>query len=436
MLSLLRTGAPGGRPSRRLALLGGTTTWGDCAAAARLLAGRRALVDGPAVAAYERAFADRIGVGHAVSFAHGRVALHGVLRALGIGPGDDVLVPLPTHVVVANAVRYTGATPVFVDCRADSWNVDMDRAEALLTERTRALVLQHTFGTPADIDRALDLGRRHGIEIVEDCVHALGARHGDRPVGSFGRAAFFSTEETKTISSTMGGMAVTDDVALAASLRDFQARCSPPARWLAARYVLKLLSYHVLTQPRLHRLTRALYERLGRRNPLPGPTSPEERRGERPGDLEQRLSNAQALLALRQLRRLDENLAHRRRIAGIYARRLGAVGGGPPAVIDGDEAALVRYPLRVADREAAVRSIGPWAVPGLWFTSVLEEAETPAHGGYADGTCPVAEDAARRLVNLPTHPRVRDDDAERIAAAAAAAMRVEPPVAALRGHAR
>ncbi|MEA2320882.1 MAG: hypothetical protein QOD81_732 [Solirubrobacteraceae bacterium] len=432
MLSLLRAGAPSGRPSRRLALLGGTTTWGDCAAAARLLAGRRALVDGPAVAAYERAFADRIGVGHAVSFAHGRVALYGVLRALGVGPGDEVLVPLPTHVVVANAVRYTGATPVFVDCRADSWNIDMDRAGELVTERTRALVLQHTFGTPADVDGALELGRRHGIEIVEDCVHALGARHRGRPVGSFGRAAFFSTEETKTISSTMGGMAVTADAALAASLRDFQARCSPPARWLAARYVLKLLSYHVLTQPRLHRLTRVLYERLGRRNPLPGPTTPEERRGERPAHLEQRLSNAQALLALRQLRRLDDNLAHRRRIAGIYARRLGPVGGGPPAVLDDDEAALVRYPLRVADREAAVRSIGPFAVAGLWFTSVLEEAETPAHGGYADGTCPVAEDAARRLVNLPTHPRVRDDDAERIAAAAAAAMRVRPPVAARR----
>jgi dTDP-4-amino-4,6-dideoxygalactose transaminase len=428
MPALLRTRAPGERPSRRLALLGGTTTWGDCAAAVRLLAGG-GLVDGPALAAYEREFADRIGVAHAVSFAHGRVALYGVLRALGVGPGDEVLVPLPTHVVVANAVRYTGATPVFADCRADSWNIDMDGAERLVTERTRALILQHTFGTPADIDRALELGRRHGVEVVEDCVHALGARHRDRPVGSFGRAAFFSTEETKTISSTMGGMAVSDDGALAASLRAFQARCSRPARWLAARHVLKLLGYHVLTQPRVHPYTRALYERLGRRNPLPGPTSPAERRGERPADLEQRLSNAQALLALRQLRRLDDNLAHRRRIAGIYAERLAPLGAAPPAVIDGDEPALVRYPLSVPDRQAAARRIAPSAVPGLWFTSVLEEAQTPAHGGYAQGSCPVAEDAARRLVNLPTHPRVRDDDAERIAAAAATALRAAPAVA-------
>jgi aminotransferase EvaB len=146
-------------------------------------------------------------------------------------------------------------------------------------------------------------------------------------------------------------------------------------------------------------------------------------------DLEQRLSNAQALLALRQLRRLDDNLAHRRRIAGIYAERLAPLGGAPPAVIDGDEPALVRYPLSVPDRQAAARRIAPSAVPGLWFTSVLEEAQTPAHGGYAQGSCPVAEDAARRLVNLPTHPRVRDDDAERIAAAAATALRAAPAVA-------
>jgi perosamine synthetase len=415
--------------ARRLALLGGTTTWGDCFAAARLLAGGRDLVDGPALAAYERAFAERVGVTHGVSFAHGRVALYGILRALGVGPGDEVLVPVPTHIVVANAVRYTGATAVFVDCRPESWNVDLERAEELVTERTRALLLQHTFGTPADIDGAAGLAARHGIELVEDCVHALGATHGGRRVGAFGRAAFFSTEETKTISSTMGGMAVTDDAALAASLRAFQARCAPPGQWLAARYALKLLTYHVLTQPVLHRYTRPVYERLGRRNPLPGPTTAQERRGERPGDFEQRLSNGQAALALRQLDRLDVNVAHRRRIAGIYARRLDALGGGPPALVDGDTAAPVRYPVHVADREAAVRAIAAVAVPGLWFTSVLEESEAPADGGYADGTCPVAEDAARHLVNLPTHPRVRDDDAERIADAVATAMPAAAAVA-------
>jgi perosamine synthetase len=407
---------------RRLAILGGTTSWGDCAAAARLLACAGSLVDGPALAEYERAFADRIGVRHALAFAHGRVGLYGLLRALEIGPGDEVLVPLPTHVVVANAVRYTGATPVFVDCRPDNWNIDLEQVERVVTPRTRALLLQHTFGTPADIDGALALGRAHGFDVLEDCVHALGATHRGTPVGSFGRAAFFSTEETKTISSTMGGMAVTDDHELAERLRRFQATCGRPSRWLAARYMLKLIGYHVLTEPRLHRYTRPAYEAFGRRNPLPGPTSLDEREGRRPPEYEERLSNAQAALALRQLRRLDENLAHRRRISAVYASHLAPLGGGPPAVHNSDEPAFVRYPLRVPDREAAVRAIAPHAVPGLWFTSVLEEAQTPEHGGYRAATCPTAEAAARTLVNLPTHLRVTEQDAATIARAAATTM--------------
>jgi dTDP-4-amino-4,6-dideoxygalactose transaminase len=420
------------QPARRLGLLGGTTTWGDFAAAGRLLTRPGALVEGPALAAYEAEFAATIGVRHAVSFAHGRVGLFGILQALGIGDGHEVLVPVPTHIVVANAVRYTGATPVFVDCRPDSWNTDLRDAERRVTPRTRALLLQHTFGNPADIEGALELGRRHGLEIIEDCVHALGARHRGRLVGSFGRAAFFSTEETKTISSTMGGMAVTDDDVTAASLRELQVRCASPSPWLAARYVLKLMAYQVLTQPHLHRYTRTLYEALGRRNPLPGATSVEDRTGARPPGYEQRLSNAQASLALRQLRRLDGNVAHRQRISHVYAQRLSPLGGGPPLSHDGDEPAIVRYPVRVPDRSAAVRAIAPHAVPGLWFTSVLEEAETPAHGGYVDGACPVAEDAARHLVNLPTHPRVTEEDAERIAEATAQAIRAAsgaPPVA-------
>jgi perosamine synthetase len=410
------------RPARRLALLGGMTTWGDCAEALRLLADPRRLVQGPELARYEREFAARIGVAHAVSFAHGRIGLYAILRGLGVGPGDEVLVPVPTHVVVANAVRYTGARPIFVDCLPDSWNVDLRAAGAHVTSRTRALILQHTFGVPADIEGALALGRRHDIPVVEDCVHALAARHRGRPVGSFGRAAFFSTEETKTISTTMGGMAVTDDSVLATSLARMQARCAWPQRRLVGRYVLKLLGYHVLTQPRLHRFTREVYEALGRRNPLPAATSPAERRGERPVGYEQRLGNAQAVLALRQLRRLDANVAHRRRITEIYTEGLGAASTGPVLAEEGDEHALVRFPLHVPDREAVAGAIAPLAVPGRWFTSVLEEAQSPALVGYREGSCPVAEDAARHLLNLPTHPRVKPSDARAIVAAASAAL--------------
>ncbi len=399
------------RAARRLALLGGTTSTGDALAALRLLARPGRLVAGEAIARYERAFAAHAGVPYAFSFSHGRVGLYGLLQAFGIGAGDEVLMQAPTHIVVPNAVHYLGARAVYVDCQPDTLNMDMERAARAVTGRTRALVLQHTFGAPADIDGARALCRQHGLVLIEDCVHALGSRYRGRPAGSFGDAAFFSTEETKTISTTMGGVAVTADATIAGRLAAFQRRCDTPPAGLVARYAIKLAAYHVLTEPRLHRLTRPLYEMAGRRNPLPGPTAPEELHGRRPRGYERRFSHAQAVLGLRQLDRLDANIAHRRRIAAIYRAELGRLGVPTPQAPEGSDPVLVRYPVWVTDRAAAVRALRPLAVAGQWFTSVLEEAVNPQAGGYRAGSCPVAEHAATALINLPTHQRVRADDA-------------------------
>jgi dTDP-4-amino-4,6-dideoxygalactose transaminase len=405
--------------SRRLALLGGTTNWGDCQVALGYLAHPRTITRGTAITEYERTFARFVGVRHAHSFAAGRVGLYGLLRVLGVGPGHEVLLSAPTHIVVANAIRYTGATPVFVDCEADTCNLDLEQARKRVTPSTRVLLLQHTFGIPADIDAATRLASDHGLDLIEDCVHALGATYKGRPVGSFGRAAFFSTEETKTISSTMGGMVVTDDDEVATGIAAFQAACAWPDPWLVSRYLLKLVVYHLFTQPHLHRYIRALYDRIGRRQPLPRPTSEEELRGLRPPRYEVRLSNAQAKLAARQLGRLGVNLAHREAIARVYETRLRSAGARLPMPPATAKAAYVRFPVWVEDREAAVRAAAPYAVLGTWFTSLLEESTSPADGGYQDGSCPTAEHAAAHLVNLPTHPRVGRQDAQLIVDAVA-----------------
>lgn len=413
-MSGIRAGVP-----RRLALLGGTTTAGDCLAAIRYLTDPRHLVRGTMITRYERAFAHQVGVRYAYSFCAGRVGLYGLLRAFDIGPGDEVLLQAPTHIVVANAIRYTGARPVYVDCELDTYNIDLEQAEERVTPRTRALVLQHTFGVPADLDAALDFARRHELKVIEDCVHALGATYDGRQVGSFGDASFFSTEETKTISTTMGGMVVTDDPDLADRIHTFQASCAWPTASLTARYVLKLALYHLLTEPHVHCVTRAIYERIGRHHPLPRPTSPAELAGARPANYEQRLSNAQAALGLRQLRRLETNLAHRRAVATAYHARLSERGVDlriPPARV---ESSFVRFPVWVEDREAAVRLTEPHTVVGTWFTSVLEEAVSPRHGGYEPGSCPRAELATKHLINLPTHERVTAEDIDAISTAVA-----------------
>ena len=414
------TGAfPRAAVPRHVAQLGGTTTLIDCLLALRYLANPERMIRGPVIAEYERAFARQIGVGYASSFAAGRIGLYGLMRALGIGAGDEVLLQVPTHIVVPNAVRFAGARPVYVDCRLDDYTMDLEQAERRITPRTKAIVLQHTFGIPADVDAALALARRHRLEVIEDCVHALGATYAGRQLGSLGRAAFFSTEETKTISSTMGGMVVTDDPDLAARMRAFQASCAWPSTSLTARYVWKFLVYYVLTEPPVHRYFRALYELVGKRHPLPKPVVDAELRGARPVNYEQRLSNVQAALALHQLRRLDANLAHRRRLAALYEARLAELGFDTPCRPATAEPAYVRYPVWVADRPSALRAAGRHGVLGTWFTSVLEEAVSTDHGDYEPGSCPRAEAAARHLVNLPTHPRVQERDAEALLAALA-----------------
>lgn len=407
------------RGRRLLALLGGTTSWGDCAVAAGHLLMPWTLQEGSSLGRYERAFARRVGRRHAVSFAAGRTGLYGLLRAHGIGEGDEVLLQAPTHIVVPNAVRATGARPVFVDCRREDWNIDMEDAARRASPRTRALLLQHTFGVPADLDAARELCRERGLLLVEDCVHALGATWRGRPVGSLGDCAFFSTEETKTISTTMGGVAVTDDDAIAGQLRAFQRECEAPPRGLTARYLVKLLAIHALTPPRVHLLARTVFEALGKWMPLPTATEPGEMAGGLGANFSQRLSNAQASLGVRQLRRLDANVAHRRALASAYAEELGRLGYPPPAVHPAADPSPLRHVVEVDDRQRAWEALRPHTIVGTWFTSVLEEADSPEAGGYEPGSCPTAEIAASKLVNLPTHARVRLSDVPTLASALA-----------------
>jgi perosamine synthetase len=413
----------GWRLPRRQALLGGTTTTSDVITAIRHVGSPGRLLDGPSIVGFEQAFAGVVGSQHAVSFAAGRVGLYGILRCLGIGAGDEVLLQVPTHIVVANAIRYVGARPVFVDCELSSYNIDLAQVEDRVTSRTRALLVQHTFGIPVDMSKATALAERHGLQLIEDCVHALGASWGGRRVGTFGRAAFFSTEETKTISTTMGGMVTTDDAELAKRLYAFQRTCRLPTTYQTARYLFKLAVYHLLTEPRIHVAARTMYELAGQRHPLPRPTADAELRGERPPGFARRLSNGQAAVGLTQLARLEANLAHRGRIAELYLGLLAPLGFRLPEPLAASRPAYVRYPVWVEDRSAAERAMASRAVLGTWFSSVLEEALDPSYGDYVAGSCPRAEDAANHLVNLPTHPRVDERDATEIVARLASLRR-------------
>lgn len=402
---------------RLVPFLGGTTNWGDCLTALRYLANYRQMIQGPVIHEYEKAFARKLGVRYAYSFSSGRVGLSGILSALGVGSGDEVLLQVPTHIVVPNAIRYTGAQPIYVDCRLDNYTMDLEQAEQHITPRTKVLLLQHTFGIPVDLDAALDLARRYRLEVVEDCVHALGSTYAGRYLGTFGHAAFFSTEETKTISTTMGGMVVTDDPLLAAKLEAYQKSCAWPSYSLTYRRLAKLVAYHVQSHPYLHTYSRQFFELIGRRNPLPRPTEPAELRGMKPSNYEQRLSNAQAALGLRQIERLEQNVNHRRATVKAYSHLLAKGGVKLPCPPPKADVAYVRFPIWVENKEATYERTLPYALLGTWFSSVLMEAISPTYGDYTMGSCPNAELATKHLLNLPTHLYVKTRDIETIAGA-------------------
>jgi dTDP-4-amino-4,6-dideoxygalactose transaminase len=195
------------------------------------------LTQGPKVAAFERAFAERHGVDHAVATTSCTTALHLALAALGIGPGDEVIVPAFTWIATANVVVYTGATPVFADVDPRTFNIDVEDALARVTERTRAVIPVHLFGLCADVG-ALRAGLPAHVKIVEDAACAAGAVCQGEPAGGLGDVAAFSFHPRKSITTGEGGMATTNDGALAETmnmLRNHGAAISEEQRHLGPK---------------------------------------------------------------------------------------------------------------------------------------------------------------------------------------------------------
>jgi perosamine synthetase len=177
---------------------------------------------GAYIARFERAFAEFCGVRNAIACSSGTAALHLALLALGVGPGDEVIVPTLTYVATANAVMYCGAQPVFVDSEPATWNLDPALLEARITPRTRGIVVVHLYGHPADMQAVLDVARRHGLFVVEDAAEGLGAEARCRRVGAIGDLAAFSFYGNKIVTTGEGGMVTCDDDLLAARVQRFK----------------------------------------------------------------------------------------------------------------------------------------------------------------------------------------------------------------------
>lgn len=176
------------------------------------------LTTGPKVKEFERRFAEAVEAEHAIAVNSCTSALHLALEAVGVGPGDEVLLPSLTFASTGEVVVHLGATPVLVDCGPE-FLMDVDTLESQITSRTKAIIPVHYGGHPCDMGRVLEVARRYGVRVIEDAAHAIPARHGDRPIGSLGDLTCFSFYANKTITTGEGGMVTTSDDELAARVR-------------------------------------------------------------------------------------------------------------------------------------------------------------------------------------------------------------------------
>jgi dTDP-4-amino-4,6-dideoxygalactose transaminase len=356
----------------------------------RVLASGR-YIGGEAVEGFEQQFADYIGVDYAVGCNSGTDALYLALRALKIGPGDEVITTPFTFFATAEVISAVGATPVFVDIEARSFNIDLDLIPAAITPRTKAIIPVHLFGLPVDLDRLMAIATQHNLAVIEDCAQATGAIWNGKRVGSVGQVGCFSFFPTKNLGACGdGGLLTTNDPAIAAEAR--------------------MLREHGSRQ-------RYYHEAIG---------------------LTSRLDAIQATILAIKLRYLDGWNAQRRSIAAHYSNCLSAVPGIVPHRSPlGGVSVWHQYTLRVqacaqAEHCQGLESACDRSRPGhcrdwlkaqlqaqgiasmIYYPVPLHRQSVYAALGYGPGSLPIAEQAAEEVLSLPMFPELLEADQERV----------------------
>lgn len=358
---------------------------------------------------FRLAVADHLGVraDGVTLFWKGRVGLYAILRALGIGRGDEVVVPAFTCVAVPNAVLYTGAVPVYADIDETTYTLDPAAVAAALGPRTRAILAQNTFGLSSDLDALSAQAAGHGAVVLDDCTHGLGGTYRGRPNGAAAHAAFYSTQWSKPISTGLGGIAVTGDPKLAHELRGLERTARAPTLLDQALLATMVLARERVATPRTLSAGRAVYRAVSRAGLVPGSSSRGELEGpSMPDTFLTRMSPFQAGLGSDRLTMLRGAVLRRRATAQHYSEWLAAHGRTAAHEPSWATHAFLRYPLRVRERDAFLEDARRRGLDlGDWFHSPLYPISgdlTP--WGYRRGSNPVAERITGEIVNLPTAP--------------------------------
>jgi len=324
---------------------------------------------------FEKQFAQYLGVQHAITCTSGTAALHLCLLALGIGPGDEVIIPTLTMMATALAVVYTGAKPVLVDSERTTGNLDVNQIERKITARTKAIIPVHLYGHPVDLDPLMELAQKHNLAVVEDAAEVHGAEYRGKKCGTFGKINAFSFYGNKIITTGEGGMVTTDNDSLADKARRFKDLCHSPAQ----RFVHDEIGYNY------------------------------------------RMTNLQAALGVAQLEEIDRFIQKKRQMAGWYKKGLSGIRGltlpteKPEVknvywmynVVVEDDFGMKMEQLRAQLKE---RHIGT----RTYFIPMHQQPALTKKGWYQNETYPVAEELSRRGFYLPSGLAITEGQVARV----------------------
>lgn len=320
--------------------------------------------EGPFIKAFEQKFAACMGRKHGIAVCNGTAAIDAAVEALGIGPGDEVIMPTFTIISCIAQIVRNGGKPVLVDSDPVTWNMDVTQIEAKITPRTKAIMIVHIYGLPVDVDPVLDIAKRHGLKVIEDAAEMHGQTYKGKPCGSFGDISTFSFYPNKHITTGEGGMILTDDDELAESCRSLRNLCFQPQK-------------------------RFVHERLG---------------------WNLRMTNMQAALGLAQLERLDEFVERKRKIGALYTELLKDTQGIQLPLVNAHYAENIYWVYGIVlnkslgmDADVVMQRLGSFGVGTRpFFYPMHQQPILKKMGLFHDETYPVAEKLSQYGYYLPS----------------------------------
>ena len=324
------------------------------------------IAEGPRVSDFEQAFADHIGVEHAIAVNSGTAALHAALLAHGIGDGDEVITTPFTFIATSNSILFTGARPVFADIDDDTFNINPDAIMEKITPKTKAILPVHLYGHPADMNAIMEIAEGHNLAVIEDACQAHGAVYDGKKVGSFGTGTF-SFYPTKNMTTSEGGMITTNDQNIADRARMIRSHGS------RQRYVHEMLGYNF------------------------------------------RMTDISASIGLVQLNKLDEFTRKRQSNAEYLSRGLKGIDGiTVPIMRRNCEHVFHQYTIRAKDRDELVKTLNKKGVgTGIYYPVPTHKQPFYQELGYND-SMPKCEKAASEVISLPVHPSVTQNELDYI----------------------